>query len=144
MPLTHSFPSADGTSHRLAPAPGHFQPLRVRESVSLMDLLPTLAELAGDGAAPDLATAVEGRSLVPHLSGSGGHDEVLGESADHRALAEAFQREAAGRWDSAALRTRIVESQRRPFARFSRYPATGACRRTAGCGICRHGPVRSR
>ena len=60
-------------------APGWFRPRRVSRSVSLMDILPTLAEIGGDGAAPDLATPIEGRSLVPHLSGGGGHDEVLGE-----------------------------------------------------------------
>jgi choline-sulfatase len=154
-------------------APGTFRPRRVPQSVSLMDLLPTLAEIGGDGAAPELATPIEGRSLVPHLSGSGGHDEVLGEytaegtpdplfmirrgrykfvtsqsdpdksdpdksgpdkgdpdqlydlEADPRELVNlagapehaealgAFRDEAARRWDSAALRERILESQRR-------------------------------
>ncbi len=60
-------------------APGEFRPRRVSRSVSLMDILPTLAEIGGDGAAPDLATPIEGRSLMPHLSGGEGHDEVLGE-----------------------------------------------------------------
>lgn len=58
-------------------APQRFSPRRVKESVSTLDLLPTLVELAGGGI--DYATDLEGRSLVPHLSGRGGHDEVIGE-----------------------------------------------------------------
>jgi choline-sulfatase len=60
---------------------------RVREAVSLVDLLPTLAEIAGDGRAPDYATPIDGRSLLPHLSGSGGHDEVIGEYLAEGAIA---------------------------------------------------------
>ena len=44
-----------------------------------MDLLPTLDEFARDGLARDYSTPIEGRSLLPHLSGSKGHDEVFGE-----------------------------------------------------------------
>ena len=40
-------------------------------------LLPTLVELAGGELDPHLA--LDGRSLVPHLQGQGGHDEVFGE-----------------------------------------------------------------
>ena len=68
-------------------APGQFAPRRVGASVSLIDLLPTLAEIAGDGAAPDYATPLDGRSLLPHLSGSGGHDEVIGEYLGEGAIA---------------------------------------------------------
>ena len=44
-----------------------------------MDLLPTLDEFARDGLARDYPTPIEGRSLLSHLSGSKGHDEVFGE-----------------------------------------------------------------
>jgi len=68
-------------------APKHFAPHRVAASVSSVDLLPTLAELAHDGASPDYATAIEGRSLLPHLQGTGGHDEVIGEYLAEGAIA---------------------------------------------------------
>jgi choline-sulfatase len=57
-------------------APG-VEPRRVDNDVSTIDLLPTLLDLAGLPAAD--AAPVDGRSLVPHLTGTGGHDEVLGE-----------------------------------------------------------------
>ncbi len=60
-------------------APGRFAQRRVVSCVSSVDLLPTLAAIAGGGAEPDYATALDGRSLLPHLSGTGGHDEVIGE-----------------------------------------------------------------
>jgi choline-sulfatase len=60
-------------------APGQFAAGRVSFAVSLADVLPTLAELANDGRAPDYAAAIDGRSLLPHLSRTGGHDEVIGE-----------------------------------------------------------------
>jgi choline-sulfatase len=60
-------------------APGHFAPGRIAHSVSLADLLPTLAEIAGDGKAPDYAAPIDGRSLLPHLARTGGHDEAIGE-----------------------------------------------------------------
>ncbi len=60
-------------------APSQFAAGRVAASVSLVDLLPTLAEIAGDGRAPDYATPIDGRSLLAHLSRTGGHDEVIGE-----------------------------------------------------------------
>jgi choline-sulfatase len=59
-------------------APGHFAAGRVPHAVSLVDLLPTLTDIAGDGASR-FAAPVDGRSLLPHLSRTGGHDEVLGE-----------------------------------------------------------------
>jgi Arylsulfatase A and related enzymes len=67
--------------------PGEGRPRRVAQSVSTIDLLPTLAEIAGDGAAPDYAAPVDGRSLLPHIAGSGGHDEVLGEYFGEGAIA---------------------------------------------------------
>ena len=74
VPLLFSFPSGFGSR-------------RVARSISTIDLLPTLAEIAGDGAAPDYAAPIDGRSLLPHLSGSGGHDEVLGEYLAEGAVA---------------------------------------------------------
>jgi choline-sulfatase len=58
-------------------APQAFAARRVAASVSTIDLLPTLVELAGGLIEPGLA--LDGRSLVPHLKGSLGHDEVIGE-----------------------------------------------------------------
>lgn len=61
----------------LVHAPQRFAPSRVGESVSTVDLLPTLVELAGGQVEPGLE--LDGRSLLPHLQGRGGHDEVIGE-----------------------------------------------------------------
>ncbi|NQD91861.1 choline-sulfatase [Pseudomonas sp. CrR25] len=61
----------------LVHAPQRFAAHRVSQSVSTMDLLPTLVELAGGRVEPGLA--LDGRSLLAHLQGTGGHDEVLGE-----------------------------------------------------------------
>ncbi len=58
-------------------APGQFAAGRVSAAVSTADLLPTLVELAGGEVQADLP--LDGRSLVPHLQGQGGHDEVFGE-----------------------------------------------------------------
>ena len=58
-------------------APGRFTPRRVAGSVSSIDLLPTFVELAGGTLDPLLP--LDGRSLVPHLQGAPGHDEVIGE-----------------------------------------------------------------
>ena len=60
-------------------APKMFSPRRAGEAVSLMDMLPSLVELSRDGKAGDYATPLDGRSLLPHLAGLGGHDEVIGE-----------------------------------------------------------------
>ena len=60
-------------------APGWCPPGRVGGAVSSVDLLPTLVEIACGDATPDYATPIDGRSLLAHVSGSGGHDEVLGE-----------------------------------------------------------------
>ncbi len=67
----------------LVHAPGRFAPRRVAPPVSLLDLLPTLCDLAG-AAAP---TAVAGRSLLPHLAGQGGHGDVFGEYCAEGTLA---------------------------------------------------------
>ena len=58
-------------------APGRFAARKVTASVSTIDLLPTFVELAGGTLDPLLA--LDGRSLLPHLQGGEGHDEVIGE-----------------------------------------------------------------
>ncbi|MCO8162395.1 choline-sulfatase [Pseudomonas sp. 21LCFQ010] len=58
-------------------APGQFAARRVSAAVSTADLLPTLVELAAGRVDDNLP--LDGRSLLPHLQGSGGHDEVFGE-----------------------------------------------------------------
>lgn len=68
-------------------APKRFRPRRVSESVSLADILPTLVELATDGQPPRLPEPIYGRSLLPHLTGRGGHDEVIGEYLGEGAIA---------------------------------------------------------
>ncbi len=60
-------------------APGLFAAGRRTAPVSLADILPTLAELAGDGQAPDYATPLDGHSLLPMLGGGTAHPPVLGE-----------------------------------------------------------------
>jgi len=61
----------------LVHSPQHFGARRVTAAVSTADLLPTLVELAGGAVQADLP--LDGRSLVPHLQGEGGHDEAFGE-----------------------------------------------------------------
>ncbi len=50
-------------------APKRFAPRRVAGNVALIDLFPTLLDLAGEGKTPELATPVEGQSLVPLAEG---------------------------------------------------------------------------
>jgi choline-sulfatase len=59
-------------------APKLFRPHRVAANVSLLDVAPTLIDIAGGGPAMD-TEAFDGRSLKPHLDGANGHDEALGE-----------------------------------------------------------------
>jgi choline-sulfatase len=66
-------------------APRRFRPRRVADSASLLDLLPTLCELAG--VAGDYATPLDGTSLVPALGGARGRDEVVGEYLAEGAIA---------------------------------------------------------
>jgi choline-sulfatase len=126
-----------------------------------MDLLPTLAGLAHDGDLTGIAGPLDGRSLLPHLSGAPSHDEAVAEylaegaaapivmirrgrhkfvhspadpdqlydlgSDPHErvnlagdpapaGLAAEFRREAAARWDLAALDREVRQSQRRRIA----------------------------
>jgi choline-sulfatase len=67
-------------------SPGRFEPRRVASSVSLVDLMPTLIELAG-GNVQSLGVGVDGRSLAPHLRGAVGHDEAFGEYLAEGAIA---------------------------------------------------------
>ena len=60
-------------------APERFRPRRVAAAVSLIDLMPTLLDLAADGHKLHEEVACDGHSLVGHLSGAGGVDEVIGE-----------------------------------------------------------------
>jgi choline-sulfatase len=71
----------------LVHAPHLFAGRAVPHSVSLIDLLPTLLALSADGKPSQVAGELEGRSLLPHLEGSGGHDEVLGEYLAEGAIA---------------------------------------------------------
>jgi choline-sulfatase len=66
--------------------PARFAPRRVRASVSLLDILPTLVDLAGGDAAA-LGASTDGRSLAPHLAGRQGHDEAIGEYLAEGAIA---------------------------------------------------------
>jgi choline-sulfatase len=67
-------------------APGRFAARRVKESASLVDILPTLCELAG-GIPMRYAAPLDGRSLRPQLSGDLGPDEVIGEYLAEGAIA---------------------------------------------------------
>jgi choline-sulfatase len=70
-------------------APGRFAPRRVREPVSLLDALPTLADLARPGLSSELAAPIDGRSLLPLLDGAP-------ESEDGAALGEYLAESALG------------------------------------------------
>lgn len=59
-------------------APFLFPAGRAAAPASLLDLLPTLAELAGDGKA-SYATPIDGNSLIPALSGGSARDRAKGE-----------------------------------------------------------------
>lgn len=67
-------------------APSRFQPKRVAANVSLVDVLPTLVELGG-GVPEPMTNPLDGHSLVPHLTGDGGHDEVIAEYLAESAIA---------------------------------------------------------
>jgi choline-sulfatase len=72
-------------------APGWFAPRRVDQAVSLMDILPTLVELAAAGQDVEFAEPLDGRSLVPFLNGESPKPvSVLGEILCEGALAPIF------------------------------------------------------
>jgi choline-sulfatase len=140
--------------------PGRFAPGRVSRNVSLIDLYPTLIDLARARSDGDATLPLPGRSLVPLMAGGAAawpdtvYGEYLGEGAagplvmirrgnfkyvvgedsppqlfdlmadpgelDNMAgraetaeIETAFAGEAAARWDFAALREQLLESQRR-------------------------------
>ena len=68
-------------------APGRFAPRRVNQPVSLVDLLPTITEIALNGKSPTYPDSLDGHSLLPLLEGKNvGHSntvfgELLGEGA---------------------------------------------------------------
>jgi len=67
-------------------APKIFAPGRVAGSVSLIDIAPTLVDLAG-GDSQALGEHFDGRSLAPHLKREGGHDEAISEYLAEGAIA---------------------------------------------------------
>lgn len=75
----------------IAYAPGRFAARRVTKNVSLIDLLPTLVDIAGNGSdtPPALADEVDGQSLLPVLQGDERDwpDTVLGEILAEGAIA---------------------------------------------------------
>lgn len=68
-------------------APRRFAARRVAEPASLLDLLPTLAELGHGGGTPAYAVPPAGRSLVPALEGGAAPGEVIGEYLGEGAIA---------------------------------------------------------
>ncbi|MEP6883706.1 MAG: choline-sulfatase [Gammaproteobacteria bacterium] len=67
-------------------APQRFAARRVAQSASLVDILPTLSELAGFSH-ENFATPLDGNSLVSQLAGAAGRDEVIGEYLAEGAIA---------------------------------------------------------
>jgi choline-sulfatase len=68
-------------------APGRFAPRRIGASVSLVDLMATLSDIAGGDMPAAIAPASDGASLMPHLVGAAGKDEVIGEYLGEGAIA---------------------------------------------------------
>ncbi len=67
-------------------APGRFSSRRVAQSASLVDIAPTLYELAG-GELADYPAPLDGTSLAPQLGGGAGRGEVIGEYFAEGAIA---------------------------------------------------------
>ena len=57
--------------------PKWFEPRRVSENVSTLDILPTMCDLVGTK--PLATLPMDGTSLYPHLEGQKGHDEAIAE-----------------------------------------------------------------
>ena len=68
-------------------APERFVPHRVSEPASLLDILPTLMDLASEGEAIEYAAPIDGRSLLPALQGGAGPGQVVGEYLAEGAVA---------------------------------------------------------
>src|SRR5260370_1881470 len=68
-------------------APERFVPHRVSESASLLDIFPTLVDLASEGAATAYSAPIDGRSLLPALEGRAVPGEVVGEYLAEGAIA---------------------------------------------------------
>jgi len=68
-------------------APGRFAPRRSQTLASLLDILPTIAGLAGGDCLAGSETPLDGRSLLPELNGSDLPGEVIGEYLGEGALA---------------------------------------------------------
>jgi choline-sulfatase len=75
-------------------APGRFAPHRVSAPASLLDILPTLVELGGEGRAVDYAAPLDGHSLVPLLEG-GQRQEAAGNGAAAHEVVGEYLAEAA-------------------------------------------------
>lgn len=54
--------------------PAGFKPNRIRENVSLVDLAPTVLDIAANGGQPAPARKLDGHSLLPFLAGGGNPD----------------------------------------------------------------------
>ncbi|MBC8247636.1 MAG: choline-sulfatase [Deltaproteobacteria bacterium] len=69
--------------------PARFSPHRVAQTVSLVDVLPTLVEIANDGCAGGYADSLDGQSLLPSLEGNEikGAGTVYGETLCEGAIA---------------------------------------------------------
>ena len=67
--------------------PKRFAPRRVSQSVSLVDVLPTLVELAsGEDRKLQAISPLDGSSVVPHLKGEAGPDDAVSEYLAEGAL----------------------------------------------------------
>jgi choline-sulfatase len=69
--------------------PQKFNTGRIAQPISLVDVLPTLVEMANDGKPGDYAEAIDGTSLRPFLEGARNaeHDAVYGEALCEGAIA---------------------------------------------------------
>jgi choline-sulfatase len=115
-------------------APAQLAARRVAPSVSLVDLLPTLLDIAGDGTRTALAAPIDGttqpifmirRNNYKYIACDGDPPQLFDLTAgpielnnvagqpEHAALAAAFAEEVARKWDSEAIRRQVIDSQRR-------------------------------